>query len=92
MFLRKLKIESVDAAGQPHTCPVQWIDNFAMRNFTNDAIFDDTLPVEDGLLEVGNRVPLDRLLSDMEEWFRRKSYLKLEERLVVTEVHGNSSV
>ena len=34
-----------------------------MRNFTNDAIFDDTLPVADGLLEVGNRVPLDLLMK-----------------------------
>ena len=28
-----------------HPCPIRWIDNFAMRNFTNDAVFDDTLPV-----------------------------------------------
>ena len=57
MFVRRLKIESVDAAGERRMCPVQWIDNFAMRNFTNDAIFDDTLPVGDGLLEAGFRVP-----------------------------------
>jgi hypothetical protein len=44
MFLRKFKIESVDAAGERRLCPVQWIDNFAIRNFANDAIFDDTLP------------------------------------------------
>ena len=86
MFLRKLKIESVDAAGQPHTCPVQWIDNFAMRNFTNDAIFDDTLPVGDGLLEAGFRVPLETLRAAMEDWFRRKGYLKPADTLRVTEV------
>ncbi|MHB1795774.1 MAG: hypothetical protein ACYCPO_12480 [Acidobacteriaceae bacterium] len=86
MFLRKLKIESVDAAGQRHLCPVQWIDNFAMRNFTNDVIFDDTLPVGDGLLEAGFRVPLEALRVAMEDWFRRKGYLKPAETLSVLEI------
>lgn len=86
MFLRKLKIESVDAAGQRHPCPVHWIDNFAMRNFTNDAIFDDTLPVGDGLLEAGFRVPLEPLRVAMEDWFRRKGYLKPADTLCVTEL------
>ncbi len=54
-----------------------------MRNFTNDAVFDDTLPVDDGLLEVGFRVPLDALASAMQDWFRRKGYLKVGESLVV---------
>ena len=64
-------------------CPLRWIDYFAMRNFTNDAIFDDTVPVADGVLEAGHRVPLDRLQPAMEEWFRRKGYLKPDERLQV---------
>jgi hypothetical protein len=86
MFLRKLKIESVDAAGQRHPCPVHWIDNFAMRNFTNDVIFDDTLPVGDGLLEAGFRVPLEALRVAMEDWFRRKGYLKPADTLCVTKL------
>jgi hypothetical protein len=86
MFLRSLKVESVDAAGHRHPCPIQWIDNFAMRNFTNDAIFDDTLPVGDGLLEAGFRVPLEPLRDAMEDWFRRKGYLKAQETLSVTEL------
>jgi hypothetical protein len=85
MFARKLTIERIDASGQAHLCPIKWIDNFAMRNFTNDAIFDDTLPVADGLLEVGNRIPLDRLHSSMEDWFRRKSYLAPSDNLRITE-------
>ena len=32
-----------------------------MRNFTNDAVFDDTLPVSDGVMEAGHRVPLNRI-------------------------------
>jgi len=76
----------VDAAGQRHACPIGWIDNFAMRNFTNDAVFDDTLPVADGLLEAGHRVPLDRLQPSMEDWFRRKGYLKAGDRLEALEL------
>jgi hypothetical protein len=86
MFARRLKVERVDEAGETHPCPIAQIDNFAMRNFTNDAVFDDTLPAGDGLLEAGFRVPLDRLTAAMEDWFRRKNYLKPEERLRVTEI------
>jgi hypothetical protein len=86
MFVRKLSIERVEASGARHACPLRWIDNFAMRNFTNDSIFDDTLPRADGLLEAGHRVPLDRLQPAMEDWFRRKGYLKLDERLEIAEL------
>ncbi len=56
-----------------------------MRNFTNDAIFDDTLPLADGLMEIGNRVPVERLASAMEDWFRRKGYLAQEESIRLSE-------
>ncbi len=88
MFARRLRIEYTEAAGEPQLCPVGWIDNFAMRNFTNDAIFDDTLPLQDGLLEVGNRVPLDSLQQKMQSWFRRKGYLQLTGDLYITELRG----
>ncbi|MGA3080822.1 MAG: hypothetical protein ABSD44_05510 [Terracidiphilus sp.] len=86
MFARRLSIERVDTSGGRHACPIRWIDNFAMRNFTNDAVFDDTLPVADGVLEAGTRVPLERLRPAMEDWFRRKGYLKQGERLEVAEI------
>jgi hypothetical protein len=85
VFARKLRIEYSDAAGEVRPCPLGWIDNFAMRNFTNSAVFDDTLPVADGLLEAGFRVPLPELQVAMEDWFHRKGYLKRGERLMVTE-------
>jgi len=86
MFARRLSIQRIDSSGAAHPCPIRWIDNFAMRNFTNDAVFDDTLPAADGVLEAGNRVPLDRLRPAMEDWFRRKGYLKRDERLEVEEI------
>jgi hypothetical protein len=86
MFARRLSIHRVDSSGARHPCPIRWIDNFAMRNFTNDAIFDDTLPVADGLLEAGHRVPLDRLIPAMDDWFRRKGYLQPGDRLEIAEL------
>lgn len=85
MYSRKISVDYwID--GQPAPCPIKWMDNFAMRNFTNDPIFDDTLPVADGVMEIGSRVPLDRLHQDMEDWFRRKSYLANGAALVIREV------
>ena len=91
MFVRRLSIQRIDSAGERHPCPIHWIDNFAMRNFTNDAVFDDTLPVADGLMEAGWRVPLDRLGLAMEDWFRRKGYLKANERLEVSEIVASTA-
>jgi hypothetical protein len=86
MFVRRLSIGKIDSSGTRHACPLRWIDNFAMRNFTNDAIFDDTLPRADGLLEAGHRVPLDHLRFAMEGWFRRKGYIRPDERLDILEL------
>jgi hypothetical protein len=86
MFVRRVSIQRVDGTGASQPCPIKWIDNFAMRNFTNDPVFDDTLPLADGLLEAGKRVPLDRLQASMEDWFRRKGYLKPGDQLAVVEL------
>jgi len=86
MFARRLSIRRIDSTGARIPCPIRWIDNFAMRRFTNDAIFDDTLPVADGLLEAGHRVSIERLQPAMEDWFRRKGYLKPGDQLEVTEI------
>ena len=86
MFARKLTIERIDAHGTPHPCPIAQLDNFAMRNFTNDRVFDDTLPIADGLLEAGTRVPIDRLCAAMQDWFHRKSYFAPADHLRITEV------
>ena len=90
MFVRTLLIEYAREGGPPEPCPLGWIDNFAMRNFTNSAIFDDTLPIDDGRMEIGLRVPLDALEQAMTEWFRRKGYLRESDRLVVQEVSKES--
>jgi hypothetical protein len=84
MFARKLRVE-YRHQGQLQLCPLKWLDNFSMRNFTNASVFDDTLPVADGILEIGTHVPLEPLREAMEDWFRRKSYLPKDATLVLTE-------
>lgn len=83
MFARKVRVE-YRQDGEVHPCPQKWLDNFSMRNFTNALVFDDTLPIADGFLEIGARVPIDQLRDRMEDWFRRKGYLPATATLLVT--------
>jgi hypothetical protein len=84
MFARKIRVAH-GHNGRSLPCPLKWLDSFSMRNFTNASVFDDTLPIADGLMEVGTNVPLDQLQQAMEDWFRRKGYLGKESRLSLAE-------
>ena len=84
MFARKIRVD-YEENGESHPCPLKWLDNFSMRNFTNATVFDDTLPIADGRMEIGNRVPLNELKAAMEDWFRRKSYLPKNAQLTITQ-------
>lgn len=82
MFARRIRVD-YELDGQRLPCPIKWMDSFAMRNFTNAKAFDDTLPVSDGVMEIGNNIALPELAEAMEDWFRRKSYLPHSARLIV---------
>lgn len=84
MFARRIRVE-YEEDGQWLPCPLKWLDSFSMRNFTNASAFDDTLPVSDGHMEIGARVPVDELKTAMEDWFRRKGYLPRQAGLSVVE-------
>lgn len=84
MFARKIRVE-YEANGRRIPCPLKWLDSFSMRNFTNASVFDDTLPLSDGQMEIGSSVPVDRLRDAMEDWFRRKGYLPKESHLSLGE-------
>ncbi|HSY98428.1 MAG TPA: hypothetical protein VK788_02950 [Terriglobales bacterium] len=84
MFARKIRVE-YEQNGRRLPCPLKWLDSFSMRNFTNATAFDNTLPVADGLMEIGTHVPVAELKSAMEDWFRRKSYIAKDASLVLTE-------
>jgi len=82
MFARKIRVE-YSQDGQVLPCPLKWLDSFSMRSFTNASVFDDTLPVADGEMEIGTAVPLDQLRDSMEDWFRRKGYLQKDSKLTL---------
>ena len=84
MFARKIRVE-YEKDGRRVPCPLKWLDSFSMRNFTNASAFDNTLPLADGLMEIGTHVPLAELKDAMEDWFRRKSYIPKESLLVLGE-------
>jgi hypothetical protein len=85
MFSRRIAVE-YELNHERRPCLMKWLDSFAMRNFTNDAAFDDTLPVVDGVMEIGLRVPLEELRTAMQDWFQRKSYVEKGARVVVKEI------
>jgi hypothetical protein len=85
MFARRIRVE-YEENGRRVPCPLKWLDNFSMRNFTNATVFDNTLPVADGTIEIGTHVPVAELRSAMEDWFQRKSYLAKGVKLVLTEM------
>jgi hypothetical protein len=85
MFARRIRVEYKDN-GRLLPCPMKWLDNFSMRNFTNATVFDNTLPVADGSMEIGTAVPVQELKRAMEDWFQRKSYLPKGSQLTITEV------
>jgi len=87
MFARTIRVE-YEENGRLQPCPLKWLDNFAMRNFTNASVFDDTLPLADGMMEIGTHVPIDQLKEAMEEWFHKKSYLSKEVPLAIREADG----
>jgi hypothetical protein len=84
MFARKIRVE-YEQSGRRAPCALKWLDSFSMRNFTNATVFDNTLPLADGLMEIGTQVPLTELKDAMEDWFRRKSYISKDALLVLTE-------
>lgn len=88
MFLRKIRIRRRNQTGMDEACPLAWIDSFAMRNFTGAAAFDDTLPVGDGLLEVGSRIRGEELCRALEAWFRRKGWIAAGEWIEAEEIEG----
>ena len=68
MFAQKLIVE-IEVGGEKKPCPLDWLDSFAMRNFTRAAEFDDTLPTGEGRLEAGSKIDIKRLAQALEEWF-----------------------
>lgn len=71
VFARKLHIDIIED-GKARPCPLEWLDSFAMRNFTGSAEFDDTLPKADGEMEAGLGVEPGRLAAALEEFLNKR--------------------
>jgi len=71
MYAQKWKVE-VELKGETRACPVEWLDQFCMRNFTNAAEYDDTLPVADGRVEASFRLSPERFAEGLAAWLTRR--------------------
>ena len=71
MYSQKFKVEVV-IRGEQRACPVEWLDQFCMRNFTNAAEFDDTLPIADGTVEASFRVTPERFAESFGAWLTQR--------------------
>jgi hypothetical protein len=58
--------------GKRQACPLEWLDQFCMRNFTNSADFDDTLPVADGKIEASFRLTPERFAKGLGTWLSQR--------------------
>ena len=71
MYAQKLVVDVV-IAGQRRPCPLEWLDQFCMRNFTNAAEFDDTLPTGEGRVEASFRVTPERFAAAFSAWLTQR--------------------
>jgi hypothetical protein len=82
MYAQKFLVEVV-IGGERRACPLEWLDQFCMRNFTNSADFDDTLPVGDGRIEASYRLTPERFSEGLAAWLTQRG--KGQGRPVVVE-------
>ena len=83
MYAQKFEV-TVRIGESQRVCPVEWLDQFCMRNFTNSAEFDDTLPVGDGQIEASFRLTPERFAEGLGAWLTQRG--KGEGKPVVVEV------
>jgi hypothetical protein len=86
VFARRIQVQLAGPHG-PEPCPIAWLDSFFMRSFTGRSAFDETIPVSDGLIEVGFRVDLQALSADLEDWLTRKFGAGQQVSLALTELN-----
>jgi hypothetical protein len=85
MYAQKLAVDII-MGDERKPCPLEWLDAFCMRNFTNDAEFDDTLPTGEGRLEASFRVAPAHLALALEAWLTQRG--KGNGKPIHVEVHG----
>jgi len=71
VYAQKFLVD-VKIRGEKRECPVEWLDQFCMRNFTNSADFDDTLPMADGRVEASFRLTPERFAEGLGAWLTQR--------------------
>jgi hypothetical protein len=84
MYAQKFLVHVV-IRGERRACPMDWLDQFCMRNFTNAAEFDDTLPVGNGEVEASFRLTPQRFGDGLAAWLTQRG--KGEGQPVLVEMH-----
>ena len=71
VYAQKFHVEVV-IQGKRRDCPLEWLDQFCMRNFTNSAEFDDTLPISEGRIEASFRLAPERFAKGLAAWLTQR--------------------
>jgi hypothetical protein len=71
VYSQKLDVQLI-IRGQRRACPLEWLDQFCMRNFTNSSDFDDTLPIAEGRIEASFRVVPERFAAGLGAWLTQR--------------------
>ena len=89
MYAQKFHVD-VLIRGERRACPLEWLDQFCMRNFTNAADFDDTLPVADGKVEASYRLSTQRFSEGLSAWLTQRGKGEGQPVLVETRLATDS--
>lgn len=90
MYAQRFLVDVV-IRGERRTCPLEWLDQFCMRNFTNAAEFDDTLPVADGQVEASFRLSPQRFADGLAAWLTQRGKGEGQPVLVEASLAGDSA-
>jgi hypothetical protein len=71
MYAQKFNVNLL-AGSERKPCPLDWLDQFCMRNFTNSADFDDTLPIADGRVEASFRLTPEKFAEGLHAWLTQR--------------------
>jgi hypothetical protein len=87
MYAQKLLVNVV-IRGERRACPLEWLDQFCMRNFTNAVEFDDTLPIGDGQVEASFRLTPERFSEGLAGWLTQRGKGEGQPVLVETRIES----
>jgi hypothetical protein len=90
MYAQRFLVDVV-IRGERRACPLEWLDQFCMRNFTNAAEFDDTLPVADGRVEASFRLTPQRFADGLARWLTQRGKGEGQSVLVEARFAADSS-